>query len=207
MRNYLLVTCFMFLNCTFSYSKTTDFLKVKEADITRFLDTVPYSKNNIELNDCVENITLINVETNTSFLYWASNSIDVSNNYRINPDRDIKMKAGETIVLKPKSTVLKGSKYLAKIEACNKGCDFDIPKGISPNDDGLNDNFSLSEACEVLNVKIFNRYGLLIFEKDNYKDEWHGQDLNNSNLPSATYFYAVKLVDGNVKTGWVYLQR
>ncbi|RYE13194.1 MAG: gliding motility-associated C-terminal domain-containing protein, partial [Sphingobacteriales bacterium] len=49
-----------------------------------------------------------------------------------------------------------------------------IPKGISPNGDGRNDNFDLSNL-DVKEIQIFNRYGLQVYEKKNYRDEWHGQ--------------------------------
>ncbi|ESU27384.1 hypothetical protein FLJC2902T_20890 [Flavobacterium limnosediminis JC2902] len=80
-----------------------------------------------------------------------------------------------------------------------------IPKGVSPNDDGLNDNFDLSCLSGITNVKIFNRYGVTIFEKDGYVDDWTGEDYNGNLLPAATYYYVVRFDSGDVKTGWVYL--
>lgn len=81
-----------------------------------------------------------------------------------------------------------------------------IPKGISPNGDGMNDSFDLSDF-DVLNLKIFNRYGMTMYERNNYIDEWKGQTDNGSTLPSATYYYVVYFTDGSHKTGWVYLTR
>lgn len=80
-----------------------------------------------------------------------------------------------------------------------------IPKGVSANADGQNDNFDLSCIEEVENVKIFNRYGVLIFEKDNYINEWGGYDKKGNLLPTGTYYYLVSFKDGNYKSGWVYL--
>jgi len=80
-----------------------------------------------------------------------------------------------------------------------------IPKGVSPNGDGLNDNFDLSCLSGITNVKIFNRYGMNIFEKDGYVDDWTGRDYNGNLLPPATYYYVVRFDSGDVKTGWVYL--
>lgn len=117
------------------------------------------------------------------------------------------MKAGNVIVLKPNTKVVTGSNYLARIEPCDRQCEIEIPKGISPNGDGLNDDFDLSLICPVKSVKIFNRYGVMLFEGESYKKEWHGQDANNNILPSATYFYRVDFEDGQIKTGWIYLNR
>lgn len=82
----------------------------------------------------------------------------------------------------------------------------DIPKGISPNGDGLNDNFDLV-GLHVLRLTIFNRDGREVYSKANYKYEWSGQSQNGNLLPSATYFYVIDMKDGTQKTGWVYLIR
>ncbi|MFY0484008.1 gliding motility-associated C-terminal domain-containing protein [Flavobacterium sp. PLA-1-15] len=78
-----------------------------------------------------------------------------------------------------------------------------IPKGISPNDDGDNDFFDLS-GFDILNLKIYSRYGRLVYEKENYKSDWYGQDFKDRELPDATYFYYVRMKDGEERTGWVY---
>lgn len=80
-----------------------------------------------------------------------------------------------------------------------------IPRGISPNGDGLNDSFDLSNL-DVIEIKIFNRYGLKVYEAQNYIDEWHGQS-DKGTLPTATYYYVITLSAGKQVTGWVYLMR
>lgn len=80
-----------------------------------------------------------------------------------------------------------------------------IPKGISPNADGKNDTFDLS-GLNVSNLKIFNRYGLKIYEAMNYKDDWHGQS-KGGDAPTGTYYYVITFSGGTQITGWVYVQR
>lgn len=80
-----------------------------------------------------------------------------------------------------------------------------IPKGISPNVDGLNDSFDLTNLG-VEEIKIFNRYGIEVYGQKNYTDEWYGQS-DKGELPTGTYFYMLKLADSRELTGWVYLQR
>ncbi|WP_300564871.1 gliding motility-associated C-terminal domain-containing protein, partial [Flavobacterium sp.] len=80
----------------------------------------------------------------------------------------------------------------------------EIPKGLSPNDDGDNDSFDLS-GFDIKELKIFNRYGTEVYAHKNYKNEWHGQCYNGNILPSGTYYYVLKLTNGETKTGWVYL--
>ncbi|CAM4336799.1 gliding motility-associated C-terminal domain-containing protein [Flavobacterium terrigena] len=83
----------------------------------------------------------------------------------------------------------------------------EIPKGISPNGDGLNEYFDLS-GFDVNAIKIYNRYGKIVYSKDNgYAKEWYGQADNGNILPDATYFYAITLDSGESKTGWVYVTR
>ena len=85
-----------------------------------------------------------------------------------------------------------------------KGCQ--IQKGISPNYDGLNDNFDLS-AFNVSKLEIFNRYGRIVYSKVNYVDEWNGKADNGKELPDATYYYVIHFDDMPSKTGWIYINR
>ncbi|WP_320814665.1 gliding motility-associated C-terminal domain-containing protein [Flavobacterium sp.] len=81
-----------------------------------------------------------------------------------------------------------------------------IPKGVSPNGDGLNDNWDLT-GLNVNKAQIFNRYGKEVYSKSNYTNEWNGRTNNGNELPDATYYYVLSLPNGVVKTGWVYLNR
>ena len=81
-----------------------------------------------------------------------------------------------------------------------------IPRGISPNGDGLNDYFDLTEYYPT-SVKIYNRYGKLVFEYGKgYTNQWNGQDSKDKLLPSGTYFYNVQ-TETDEYTGWVYVER
>lgn len=81
-----------------------------------------------------------------------------------------------------------------------------IQKGISPNGDGLNDNFDLS-SYNVSKLEIFNRYGRKVYNKSNYVDEWYGQADNGNKLPTGTYYYVIEFNDLPAKTGWIYINR
>lgn len=97
-----------------------------------------------------------------------------------------------------------GNKYFLEI-ANFRDCIF--PKGISPNNDGLNDKFDLS-CLNVTKLEIFNRNGTLVYSKENYTDEWFGQTNKGDNLPVGTYFYTA-IYEGGDKThsDWVYISR
>ncbi|MNJ99277.1 Fibronectin type III domain protein [compost metagenome] len=82
----------------------------------------------------------------------------------------------------------------------------EIPRGISPNGDGLNDELNL-EGMNIRKLSIFNRYGQEVYSRNNYTKEWHGQGNNGDELPTATYYYTIELENGQSKTGWVYINR
>jgi len=89
-----------------------------------------------------------------------------------------------------------------------------VPQGFSPNSDGTNDWFNIQglyDVFEAHELKIFNRYGTLIFEGDNSK-RWEGLvnrglDNHGNLVPVGTYFYLLQLNDPNYKAqfGWVYV--
>ena len=76
-----------------------------------------------------------------------------------------------------------------------------IPKGISPNGDGVNDAFDLSEHG-VSKIQIFNRNGIEVYSHGRYNKEWMGQDKSGNKLPSGTYYYVI-VSNGKMRTGWV----
>lgn len=97
-----------------------------------------------------------------------------------------------------------GCAHTGSMEVLNTLCGF--PSGISPNHDGDNEFFDLT-GFDVLRFKVFNRYGRIVFEQDDYTNQWHGQDFKGRDLPDATYYYYVKMKTGEEKTGWVYVTK
>jgi gliding motility-associated-like protein len=92
------------------------------------------------------------------------------------------------------------SSFVVTIISCT------IPKGISPNGDGSNDNFDLS-SFGVKRLEIFNRYGIKVYSRTDYTNQWFGQTDNGEELPDGTYYYAIELSTGENKTGWIYINR
>jgi gliding motility-associated-like protein len=83
-----------------------------------------------------------------------------------------------------------------------------ITQGISPNGDGLNDCFDLeflNDDPGIVNLSIFNRYGRLVYERNNYVNEWCGQAQNGEKLPVGTYFYLINLQNEPAKSGYIYI--
>ena len=81
-----------------------------------------------------------------------------------------------------------------------------IPKGISPNGDGLNDNFDLTNYHPE-NVRIFNRHGKEVYSYGKgYTNQWNGQDKSGKLLPNGTYYYSIQTQNEEL-SGYVQLIR
>ncbi|MBF8965655.1 SBBP repeat-containing protein [Pontibacter sp. FD36] len=72
----------------------------------------------------------------------------------------------------------------------------------TPNGDGLNDYFVLNVSCLPLDLKVFDRWGKLVFEQADYKQNWDG-----GNQRSGIYFYHATTSNGQNWKGWVELIR
>ena len=79
-------------------------------------------------------------------------------------------------------------------------------KGISPDGNGSNEYFDLSTYA-IKNISIFNRYGVEVYQKKNYKNEWRGQTNDGTSLPDGTYYYIITFNDETSKTGWIYVTK
>ena len=80
-----------------------------------------------------------------------------------------------------------------------------IAGGFSPNNDGMNDKWIIIRPFgTTIRVKVFNRWGNLVYENDNYKNDWDGRGQGNfmgQFLPEGAYFYMVDAIDqtGNIQ--------
>jgi len=161
------------------------------------IDTTQNILFKYETSSCEENIYLNDLEVNSLHLYQASNLIHVSGGYFINNDSNITMKAGKMIVLKPDTKILRGNKYLGRIEPCTIEieCNEDFitfDKFFTPNGDGFNDYWNIQGLENSPNSKIFifDRYGKLLKEISPLDKGWDGQ-FNSSNLSSDDYWFKV----------------
>ena len=91
---------------------------------------------------------------------------------------------------------------------------------ISPNGDSKNEFLVFDEIAEHANNKlvIYNRWGNIVYQAENYKNDWNGTSegratyKKETKLPEATYFYYLELGDSpnnyrKLKKGWVYIHR
>ncbi|MCW3083283.1 MAG: hypothetical protein JWP12_649 [Bacteroidetes bacterium] len=71
-----------------------------------------------------------------------------------------------------------------------------IPDGISPNNDGDNDEWLIDgiEMFPNCTVEVYNRWGELLFQSPGYKEHWKGV-YKGKDLPVGTYYYIIDLGD------------
>jgi gliding motility-associated-like protein len=69
-----------------------------------------------------------------------------------------------------------------------------VPEIISPNGDGLNDEWIIKNIHEYPEavVKVFNRLGNVIYKSYGYDNDWQGT-FGGQDLPVATYYYVIEL--------------
>jgi len=70
-----------------------------------------------------------------------------------------------------------------------------LPNAFTPNNDGYNDFFEIKGIQDFLDneITIFNRWGLVVYNTENYFNTWDGRDNNGNMLSDGTYFAVLKL--------------
>jgi gliding motility-associated-like protein len=84
----------------------------------------------------------------------------------------------------------------------------------SPDGDGVNDVFQIDLPLLLVNdnkVTIFNRWGDIINEFENYNNQdiaWDGKNSNGRDIVKGTYFYVIEIPAAEFKTtGWIQIVR
>ena len=91
-----------------------------------------------------------------------------------------------------------------------EGCETIIPNIFTPNNDGINDKFQITNLSRYPNsgMEIYNRWGVKIYESLNYLNAWDGRNWKNQALLSdGVYFYIFHRSDGVFMRGVVTLIR
>ncbi len=89
-----------------------------------------------------------------------------------------------------------------------------VPEAFSPNGDGFNDTFEVLNIGQFqhITLKVYNRWGNLVYKSDRYKNDWDGTanvSLSlGSKLPAGTYYYLLEILDtGKTYKGSVFIKR
>jgi gliding motility-associated-like protein len=86
---------------------------------------------------------------------------------------------------------------------------FHVYNLVTPNGDGQNDTWYIGniETYQDCEVTIYNRYGQVLYQTTNYKNDWNGT-YHGEQLPEGAYFYTIKCPgDDNVYKGSISILR
>jgi gliding motility-associated-like protein len=88
--------------------------------------------------------------------------------------------------------------------------DIMIPNTFTPNGDGINDTWEITNLADFpkATIDIYNRYGANLYHSIGYARPWNGV-YNGKELPAGTYYYLINLKDQShgAKSGWVAILR
>ncbi len=164
---------------------------------------------------CIKNsvdLTVSNVSPN-SIYNWYLNGVLVKTGESFNVSFNEKVQ-GEVVTVVEQNTL--GCSSLPDTVIINTIiCDIVIPEIFSPNGDGKNDLFVINGIESLFNTRllIYNRWGSLVYENDDYKNNWNGisnstLNVGDGELPEGTYYYILQLEDNEeIFKGYVYLKK
>ncbi|MDB5019141.1 MAG: hypothetical protein JWQ28_268, partial [Pedobacter sp.] len=87
-----------------------------------------------------------------------------------------------------------------------------IPKGFSPNNDGIHDNFVIENANgrQIL-LEVYNRWGNRIYRSTDYKNNWNGKSTEGihvgDDVPVGTYYYVVVVNNKEKYVGYITINK
>ena len=87
--------------------------------------------------------------------------------------------------------------------------DFDFPNVLTPNGDGNNDELDIEamfKSCQEYQLKLFNRWGNLVYTGKRFDTPFNGKDVNGTILADGVYFYLLE-VDQQAKSGFIHVIR
>jgi gliding motility-associated-like protein len=75
-----------------------------------------------------------------------------------------------------------------------KDC-FEARPIITPNNDGLNDQFRITcaDGFNNANLQVYDRWGRLVYEQDDYDSTWEGTHLNGTELDDGGYMWVLEI--------------
>lgn len=82
-----------------------------------------------------------------------------------------------------------------------------IPNVMTINGDNVNETFKIEGLKPNTNLLIVNRWGNLVFQTDDYQNDWDGKDYSGNDLTEGVYTYLLKGTDGKEEHGFIHLIR
>lgn len=90
----------------------------------------------------------------------------------------------------------KGTEERRSADASCENDIFYLPNAISPNGDGVNDTWHILYRSEIdsLHLRLFNRFGQLIFETRDKSFEWYATDTKGKKVAADVYVFILDYI-------------
>lgn len=178
---------------TVTYTHTDNFSCTSSASANVVINPTDLSATfQITTLPCAEGGTVIEVKAEGSggyfTYYWSDGSTDNPRYYVRAGNYSVSVRDGfdcETII--------------EEIMVTDEMDCIDIPNSFTPNGDDKNDTWNLDlSAYSSASLKVFSRWGRLVFESTDNIIRWDGKSMTGDDLPANTYYYILELNAGNM---------
>ena len=114
---------------------------------------------------------------------WSNGSTENSINLSLSP-------GNYSVVIMDNNACTEDTSFI--IATINAEC---VPNVFTPNGDNINDTWNLESTFLYSDseVRIYGRYGRLIFQSVGYSTPWDGKNENGNDVPEGAYFYSIEI--------------
>lgn len=105
-------------------------------------------------------------------------------------------------------TTAAGCDSVVTVDVLVSDCDLEIANICTPNGDNVNDTWLVSDLTQIAGctVQVFNRWGQLLHETNDYQNDWDGTK-DGAELPDGVYYYVISCDDEKMYQGVINLLR
>ena len=114
---------------------------------------------------------------------WSNGSAENSINLSLSP-------GNYSVTVMDNNTCIEDTSF--RIATMTAEC---IPNVFTPNGDNINDTWSLEDTFLYSDseVRIYGRYGKLLFQSVGYTSSWDGKNEKGNDVPAGAYFYSIEI--------------
>jgi gliding motility-associated-like protein len=144
----------------------------------------------LNVNDttiCVYKNQVVVLTAPAGFAHYLWNSQSVGQTYTVTSAQTVNLTV----------TDANGCQASQQIHVTEQCPEVEIPNTFTPNGDGINDTWIIDGINNdpTVSLKVFNRYGSLIYKSNGYSTPWNGE-YNGGKVPSGVYYYILTTKKG-----------
>jgi len=220
------------LNASGEYPELFSSIDGCDSISTLYLFVVPVIETNIGVSICQGQSYTLGTQSLTlsgeySEMFTTSSGCDslvrvfLTVSDAVETQQNAEICEGESYLLGTQTLTVSGQ--YSELFSTSSGCDslvtldllvqdcvglLEISNICTPNDDGSNDTWLVSDPTLIANCKVLisNRWGQTIFESTNYQNDWNGTS-DGQQLPDGTYYYVISCDDERMYQGSISLMR